>query len=77
MTESWMASVVRKAGTLHGKCWMTLRAGVVEMGKSSKAQSARARTWGVINRTSAVNWEIINRKLQRRKKAWMFYPAEG
>lgn len=33
-----MASVVRKAGTVHGKCWMTLRAGVVEMGRSSKAE---------------------------------------
>jgi len=37
-----MASVVRKAGTLHRKYWVTLRATVVEMGRSAKAQSARA-----------------------------------
>lgn len=77
LTEIWMASVVRKAGTLHGKCWITLRAGVVGMGRSSKAQSVRACTWGIINRTSAVNWESISRKVQRWRKAWMYHPAVG
>lgn len=77
LTEIWMASIVRKAGTLHGKCWMTLRTGVVGMGRSSKAWSVRACTWGIINKTSAVNWESISRNVQMWRKACLSHPTAG
>lgn len=77
LTGIWMESVVRKADTLHGNCWMTLRAGVVGMGRSSKAQSVRACTWGLINKTSAVKWESTSRKVQRWRKVCMSDPIAG
>lgn len=77
LTEILMASVVRKAGPLHGKCWMTFRAVVVGMGRSSKAECVRVWTWGLINQTSAVNWESISRKVQRWRKVCMSHPSAG
>lgn len=72
MAQSWEAAAVRREYLYCRTSWITLSAGTLEMGWNLIVESTRSCTWELRTRISAVSWELISWKWQKKRKIWVY-----